>query len=150
MIKAQALAFIRYLKIALDPFPPPSAWLHYAWAFAHVGEYVQAMHALVINILVHTTLFWIQFMYHSYIGKFIGCDIFRQYNGSFGSSLGHFTCLFEGAWPSFSASTYYRCFLGMLVSNHSYTCHLFPTWWSPYYYVTCFQQDDHLIILDAL
>jgi hypothetical protein len=133
MIRAQVLASIRYLETVPDPFPPPLTWLCYAWAFAHVREYVWAVHALVLNILVHTTLLWIQFMYHSYIGKFIGCEIFRQYNGSFGSLLDHFTCLFEGAWPSFSASTYYCCFLEMLGSNHSYICHLFPIGWSHYY-----------------
>lgn len=133
MIRAHVLTSLRYLKITPDLSPPPSTWLHYAWAFAHVREYVQAMHALVLSILVHTTLLWIQFVYHNYIGKFIGCEIFRQYNGSFGSLSGHFTCLFKGAWPSFSASTYYLCFLGMLGFNHSYIGHLFPARWSPYY-----------------
>jgi hypothetical protein len=33
-----------------DPFPPPLARLCHAWAFTHVGKYVQAM--LTSNILI--------------------------------------------------------------------------------------------------
>jgi hypothetical protein len=44
-----------------------------------------------------TTLCWIKFTYHSYVGEIIGCGIFRYYSGSFGSLLGHFTCFFKQA-----------------------------------------------------
>jgi hypothetical protein len=38
--------------MALDLIPPPLTQLHCTWAFAHVREYVFAMHASAFNILV--------------------------------------------------------------------------------------------------
>ncbi len=52
MIRALALAFHRCLESILDPTPPPSTQLHRAHAFAHVGEYVQILHAITFNTLV--------------------------------------------------------------------------------------------------
>jgi hypothetical protein len=43
-IRAKVLASQRSLEMALDLIPPPLTQLHYAQAFAHVGEYEQCMH----------------------------------------------------------------------------------------------------------
>ncbi len=40
------LASQRSSKVALDPTPPSSARLCYAWALVHVGEYVCVVRAL--------------------------------------------------------------------------------------------------------
>jgi hypothetical protein len=49
MIKAHVLTFQRYLKMASNPFPPPLAQLHRAWALTHVGKYTQIMCALAMS-----------------------------------------------------------------------------------------------------
>ncbi len=51
-IKTHALAYQRSSKMALNPIPPPSAWLCHTWALAHVGEYVRTMCALAPNTFV--------------------------------------------------------------------------------------------------
>jgi hypothetical protein len=79
-----------------------------------------------------TALHWIWFMYHGYIRKVTYCRIFWHYVGPFGSLLGHFTCFFTGVWPFFSGLICYHHLFGMLGFDHSYTCHPFPTRWSPY------------------
>jgi hypothetical protein len=33
----------------LNPMPPTSTWLHFARALAHVREYIQAIHALILS-----------------------------------------------------------------------------------------------------
>ncbi len=35
-----------------NPTPPPLARLRHTWAFVHVGEYIQAIHALVPSTVV--------------------------------------------------------------------------------------------------
>ncbi len=49
MIIAHVLIFRKYLKMASNPFPPPLAQLCSAWAFTHVGKYIQAMCALAMS-----------------------------------------------------------------------------------------------------
>ncbi len=40
------------MELTLGPTPPPLTWLCNAWAFVNVGEYVWAIHALVLSTFV--------------------------------------------------------------------------------------------------
>jgi hypothetical protein len=52
MIKTFALASHKCLESTPSPTPPPLAQLRHTWAFAHVGEYIQAIYALASSTLV--------------------------------------------------------------------------------------------------
>jgi hypothetical protein len=69
MIRTFVLASCRHLELTPNPTPPPLAWLHRAWAFVHVGEYAQAIHALIPN--TPTTPFnettWVLRFFHPFI-----------------------------------------------------------------------------------
>jgi hypothetical protein len=52
MIKIIVLTSCKCLESTPNPTPPPLARLHRAWAFVHVWEYIQVIHALVANTLV--------------------------------------------------------------------------------------------------
>jgi hypothetical protein len=52
MIRTITLTSCKCLESTPNPTPPPLTRLHDAWAFVHVREYIQAIHALIANTLV--------------------------------------------------------------------------------------------------
>jgi hypothetical protein len=80
------------------------------------------------------TLRRIWFVYHGYVGKVIGCEIFQHYSGSFDSSLSHFILFFRGALGvplvvRLVVPTFLRCWFWLLlhlsfVSNRMITLFL--------------------------
>ncbi len=57
-------------------------------------------------------------MYHGYAEKLLGLRFVDI-------TMGHLTCFFRGAWPSFKDSTCCPYYLGMLGFNCPCTCQLF-------------------------
>jgi hypothetical protein len=85
------------------------------------------MHSLFI--MYHTSIFryfvalrWVWFLYHNYIGKVIGCGIFRHYNGSFGFSSRQFTYFFRGVCLYHSGLISCLYLLGTLGFDRSCNC----------------------------
>jgi hypothetical protein len=77
------------------------------------------------------------YTHHSYVGKIIGYEIFWHYDGSFDSSLGHFTWSLKGiSFPS-------MVWLVALTLLGCWTL-IAPT------LVIHFQHDDHLILFDVV
>jgi hypothetical protein len=52
MIRTFVLTCHKCWESIQDPTPLPSTWLCCAWAFAHVKEYAQVIHALALNTLI--------------------------------------------------------------------------------------------------
>jgi hypothetical protein len=52
MIRTIVLTFHKCLESIPNPTPPPLTRLHRAHAFVHVGECIQAIHALVVSTFV--------------------------------------------------------------------------------------------------
>jgi len=97
------------------------------------------------------TLRLVQYSYHSHIGEVIWCWIFWWFYWSFSSLLNHSSYFFGRTWPPFYNSKCFPCILGMLGTDHPYTCYLFPVGWSPYsfgYSNTC--RNWHFPVLDDI
>ncbi len=98
-----------------------------------------------------TTLCWVWYSYHSYVGKVTWCRIFWWFYWSFSSSLGHSSCFFTQVRPPFYGSNCCPCIFRVSIIDCSCSCHSFPTRWSPYSSKcrnTCW--DQHCFILDSV
>ncbi len=95
------------------------------------------LNALVIyfvqyfHLQIFCKLCRVWYLNHGYIREVIWCKIFWWFYRSPRSSSNHSSYFFGWVWPPFYGSNCYSRILGMLGSNCSYICHLFPTWWSP-------------------
>jgi len=79
-------------------------------------------------------LFQVWFVYHGYVGQVVRHEIFRQYCGSLGLLLNHFTHFFKRGLASICGLIYCPCLPKMLGFDCSCIYHLFPTGWSPYFF----------------
>ncbi len=97
------------------------------------------------------TLCWVQYLYHSYVGKITWCRIFWWFYQSPSLLLDHSSCFFKHAWPLFYGSDYCPHILGVLGIDCSCICHLFPVGWLPYSFrcnSTCW--DQHFRVPDGI